>query len=132
MFNKTIWPLVILFLAIALVVLIFRNFLQSNGIDWQVVSGGNLIIYIITIVSLHLLTKGLTASNTPKFLGNAFGGILFKLMACAIAAFIYIFIARKDINKAGLFICMGLYLVYSFVEMKIIMKQTKELNDGRK
>lgn len=132
MFNKTVWPLVILFLVIAVAILIFRNFLQSNGIDWQVVSGGNLIIYIITIVSLHLLSKGLMAENTPKFLGNAFGGILLKLMACAIAAFIYIFIARKDINKAGLFVCMGLYLVYSFVEMKIIMKQSKEINNGRK
>lgn len=132
MFNKTIWPLVILFLIVAIVVLIFRNYLQENGIAWQVVSGGNLLIYIITIISLHLLSKGLTAENTPKFLGNAFGGILLKLMVCAIAAFIYIFVVRKAVNKPALFICMGLYLIYSFVEMRIILKQSKALNDGRK
>ena len=124
--------MVIMFLVIALIVLIFRNFLQANGIDWQLVSGGNLVIYLITTISLHLLSKGLTATTTPRFLGNALGGVFLKLMACAIAAGIYIYIARKDINKTGLFICMGLYLVYTFVEMKIIMKQSKELNNGRK
>jgi hypothetical protein len=132
MFNKTIWPLVVMFLIIALFILLFRNFLQERGVDWQVTSGGNLIIYVITIVSLHMLSKGLTAKSTPSFLGNAFGGIFLKLMACAIAAFIYIFTARKEVNKPALFICMGLYLVYTFVEMKIIMKQSKDLKDGRK
>ena len=132
MFNKSIWPLVILFLIVAILILVARNFLAEKGIDWQVISGGNLVIYIITVISLHLLTKGLNAPNTPKFLGNAFGGILFKLMACAIAAFIYIFIHGKNLNKPALFICMGLYLVYSFFEMKIIMKHNKELNNGRK
>jgi len=115
-----------------LIFLICRNFLQANGVDWQVVSGGNLLIYLITIASLHLLTKGLTAPNTPRFLGNAFGGILLKLMVCAIAAFIYIFMVRKAVNKPALFICMGLYLVYSFVEMRIILKHSKAINDGRK
>jgi hypothetical protein len=132
MFNKTIWPLVVLFLVIGLIILLFKDFLQERGVDWQVASGGNLVIYFITMVSLHMLSKGLTAKSTPGFLGNAFGGILLKLMACAIAAFIYIFTARNNINKPALFICMGLYLVYTFVEMKIIVKQSKELNDGRK
>jgi hypothetical protein len=125
-------PLVLLFLIIAALILFFREFLAGKGIDWQVISGGNLIIYIITITSLHLLNKGLKAENTSKFLGNALGGIFLKLMACAIAAFIYIFIFGKSLNKPAFFICMGLYLVYTFVEMKIILKESKQLNDGRK
>lgn len=132
MFNKSIWPLVVMFLITALFILIFRNYLNKYGIDWQVLSGGNLIIYLITFISLHLLSKGLKAESTPSFLSHSFGGILLKLMVCAIAAFIYIYISRKNINKPSLFICMGLYLVYSFIEMKIILKHSKDLKNGPK
>ena len=121
-----------MFLLIGVLILVFRRFLFENGIDWQVVSGGNLIIYFVTFISLHFLTKGLTAEGTPQFLRHSFGGILLKLMACAIAAFIYIFTVRKNINKPALFICMGLYLLYTFVEMRIILKHSKELKNGRK
>jgi hypothetical protein len=131
MFNKTIWPLVILFLVIGACILIFRQALDERGIDWQVVSGGNLIIYLITIISIHLLSKGLKAEGTHAFLNNAYSGVLFKLFGCAIAAFIYIFLT-KEINKPALFACMGLYLIYTFVEMRIILKQSKDLRNGRK
>jgi hypothetical protein len=124
MFNKSITPLVIIFLVIGAAIFILRNTLQQQGIDWQVVMGGNVFIYVITIISIHLLSKGLHADNTNAFLRNAYSGILLKLMACAGAAFIYILASGDRLNKPGLFVCMGLYLVYSFVEMSVIMKQS--------
>lgn len=129
MFNKSILPLVLLFLTIGSIVLIFRNFLEQNGVDWQVVSGGNLIIYLITVVSLHLLTRSLDAVNTPAFLRNAYSGILLKLVVCAVAAVIYIIASRNQVNKPAIFIMMGLYLVYTFVEMSIVMKHSKRKKD---
>jgi len=124
MFNKTIIPLVFVFLIIGALVLVFRNFLAQHGFDWQLLSGGNLFLYIITVVSMHMLTKGLRATNTHAFLRNAYTGVLIKLFACAGAAFIYILASGKNLNKPALFACMGLYLVYSFVEMSVLMKQS--------
>jgi hypothetical protein len=126
MFNKSVYPLVFVFLIVAVVILIGRNALQQQGIDWQVVMGGNVIIYVVTIISMHLLSRGMHAQSTHVFLRNAYSGILFKLMACAVAAFIYILLSGKSLNKPGLFVCMGLYLVYSFIEMRIIMKHSKQ------
>ncbi len=126
MFNKSVYPLVFVFLIAAAIILIGRSFLQQRGIDWQVAMGGNVVIYVITIISMHLLTKGMHAQSTHAFLRNAYSGILFKLMACAVAAFIYILASGKSLNKPGLFVCMGLYLVYSLVEMRIIMKHSKQ------
>src|SRR3982750_3137406 len=103
MFNKSIVPLVFIFLAIGLIVLLFRKFLEQHGIDWQVLSGGNLVIYLITIISLHMITKGLDAVSTHAFLRGAYSGILLKLVACAVAAFIYIAIAKKNVNKPSIF-----------------------------
>ena len=126
MFNKSIIPVVILFLITCAVILLGRSYLQQKGIDWEVLMGGNIFIYLITIISIHLLRKGLDAANTHAFLRNAYGGILLKLMACAGAAFVYILAAGSHLNKAALLICMGLYLVYSIAEITVIMKQSKQ------
>jgi hypothetical protein len=124
MFNKSIIPLVVVFLIIGVAVLVFKNILQQHGVDWQVLSGGNLFLYAVTMVSMHMLTKGLHASNTQAFLRGAYSGVLLKLFACAGAAFIYILASGDNVNKPALFACMGLYLVYTFVEMSVIMKQS--------
>ena len=125
MFNKSIVPLVIVFLISAALILVFRNTLTLQGFNWQVLSGGNLFIYLITVVSMHMLTKGINAENTNAFLRNAYGGIMFKLFGCAAAAFIYIFVSGKNINRSSLFACMFLYLIYTFIELSVIMKQSK-------
>jgi hypothetical protein len=124
MFNKSIIPLVIIFLVIGALILLGRNFLQQHGFDWQVLTGGNLFIYLVTTVSMQLLSKGLHAEKTQVFLRNAYSGIMVKLFACAAAAFIYILVSGNNVNKPGLFACMGLYLVYTFVELSVIMKQS--------
>jgi len=125
MFNKSIVPLVIVFLISAALILVFRNDLTLHGFNWQVLSGGNLFIYLITIVSMHMLTKGINAENTNAFLRNAYGGIMFKLFGCAAAAFIYILVSGKNINRSSLFTCMFLYLIYTFIELSVIMKLSK-------
>ncbi len=124
MFNKSVIPLVIVFLIIAGLIFIFREFLESRGFDWQVLSGGNLFVYLVTAVSMHLLSKGLNAPETNAFLRNAYGGIMVKLFASAGAAFIYIFISGKNLNKPALFASMFLYLLYTFVELSVIIKNS--------
>ncbi len=123
MFNKTILPLVFLFLVLGAFILIFRNLLAQNGFDWQLLSGANLLIYVITVVSMHLLTRGMNAPSTHVFLRNAYSGILLKLVACAAAAFIYIYVSGDHLNNSVLLSSMGFYLVYSFVEMYVLMKE---------
>lgn len=130
MFNKSITPLVIAFLVIGALILIFRHQLQARGVDWEVLSGGNLFIYVITIVSMHLLNKGMNAEHTQAFLRHAYSGILLKLFACAIAAFIYIAASGDNFNKKALLISMILYLVYSFIEMRVVLKQSKGNKNG--
>lgn len=119
-------PLVVVFLSTAGVILVLRNFLQQHGFDWQVLSGGNLIIYVITTISMQLLRQGMNATTTQGFMARAYGGIMVKLFACALAACIYIFVARSQVNKPALLTCMALYMVYTFVELKITLKQTNQ------
>lgn len=124
MFNKSVVPLVVIFLIVGVLIFVFRNSLESHGCDWQVLSAGNVFIYFVTVVSMHLLSKGLHAERTQVFLRNAYSGIMVKLFACAAAAFIYILVSGKNLNKPALFGSMGLYLIYTFVELSVIMKQS--------
>jgi hypothetical protein len=125
MFNKSVFPLIIVFLVIGAAILIYRKSLEQYGFDWQVLSGGNLFIYLVTAISIHLFNKGLNADSTPAFLRNAYSGILIRLFTLALAAFIYILIAGKNLSKPSLFACMGFYLIYSVVEMYILIKESK-------
>lgn len=124
MFNKSMLPLVFVFLVCAALTLAFRSFLQQHGFSWEVLSGGNLFIYVVTVISMHLLSKGMTAERTQVFIRNAYSGIMVKFFACAAGAFIYILINGKNLNKPSLFGCMFLYLVYTAVELTVIMKQS--------
>lgn len=124
MFNKTTAPLVVIFLVIAALIIIFKDSLQQNGFSPQVLLWGNVFLYVVTTMSMQLLRKGLHAQTTQVFLKNAYSGILLKLFACAAAAFIYIMAAGKNLNKPALFVCMALYLVYTFVELSVIIKQS--------
>lgn len=124
MFNRKIFPLIIVFMITAALIFLFRQILEVHGFDWQVLSGGNIFVYLVTAVSVHLLTKGINAPDTNAFLRNAYGAILIKLFACASAAFIYILYSGKLLNKPALFACMGLYIIYTFVELSVIFKQS--------
>jgi hypothetical protein len=132
MFHKTVIPLVIVFIITAGLIFIFRGFLETRGFDWLVLSGGNLFVYLVTAVSMHMLSRGLNAPETNAFLRNAYGGIMVKLFACAGAAFIYILLSGKNLNKPALFACMFLYLVYTFVELSLIMKYSNAKKNGKK
>ena len=131
MFNKTITPLVFVFLIFGACILVFRHQLAQYGFDWQMLSGSNLFIYVITVISMHLLTKGMNASNTHAFLRNAYSGILVKLFACAAAAFVYILVSGEFLNKPALLTSMGFYLVYSFVENYVILKESNRKKNAK-
>ena len=69
--------------------------------------------------------KGLNNPNPHAFVRSVYGSIMIKLFLCIIVALIYIAIYQKQLNKPALFTCMGLYLVYTFMEVSILMKMLK-------
>ena len=49
-----------------------------------------------------------------------------KFFVVAIAAFIYIMVTKKNVNKPALFFCMGLYIVYTFFEVSSLLRVLKQ------
>jgi hypothetical protein len=123
-------PLLIFFVALNALFISGRNMLNRWNADQEVLIGGNLLLFIITLLSLFIARKGLQNTNSYAFVRSVYSSIILKLFVCMIAAFIYIAVFKKDINKPALFTCMGLYLVYTFIEVSILTKILKGKANG--
>jgi len=122
---KAFTPVIIFFIALNAFFISGRNMLARWHIDQDVVIIGNLVLLLITLLSFTLALRGLKAPNPHTFVRSVYSSMIIKLFVCIIAVFGYVFFNKDSINKFGLFMCMGLYLVYSFMEVSILMKLLK-------
>ena len=119
---KGLLPVMLLFLVLAAFFIVGKNMLSRWDVDQGVLLAGNAILFIITLVSYALAHRGLNSTNSHAFVRAVYGSVMIKLFLCLIAAFIYISINKGNLNKPALFTCMGLYLVYTFMEVSALMK----------
>lgn len=115
-------PVILLFIMINGLAISLSSRLGFWGVSQDVLVGGNLFLFVITFISFLIARRGLQKDNTNAFVRSIYGSILFKLFVCLIAAFIYIAVQQKGLNKPAFFICMGLYLVYTFLEVSILTR----------
>jgi hypothetical protein len=119
-------PVVLLFIAINVLFVTGRHLFEKWNVDLNVALVGNIILVFITLFSFLLAKRGLNNSNPHAFVRSVYSSVMLKLFVCLIAAFVYISIYKSNLNKPALFICMGLYLVYTFLEVSILMKMLKQ------
>ncbi len=124
-------PVLIIFIFVSCFSILFTRSLVSWGIEPAVVTGGNILLFLVTLFSFLLYRKALLAANTHAFLRNVYSGMLLKLFTCIFAAFVYIATAGSDVNKAGIFVLMFLYLLYTFLEIAIVLRISRQIKQGK-
>ena len=127
---KPFLPIVLIFVALNGFFISGRNILARWQADQDVLIVGNLLLFVITFLSFLLAQKGLKKANPHAFVRSVYGSMMLKFFVCLMAAFIYIFTFRKELNKPALFICMGLYLVYTFIEVAALTRLLKQQKNG--
>jgi hypothetical protein len=128
--RRAFLPIVVLFIVLNAFFIIGKSLLDRWGASQDVLIWGNLLLFILTFVSYVIAQKGLKSPNTHAFIRSVYGSIMLKLFVSLIAAFIYIFLTRKDLNKPAFFTLMGLYLVYTFIEVSTLTKMLKQRAHG--
>jgi len=123
--NRLPLPLVLVFCASTALLLVFKKQLQAWGVDPQVVIAGNLLLFAVTLGSFLLYRRAMLHPTTMGFLRNTYSGLFLKLLACIIAIFAYVLIAREHVNKPGIFACIFLYFLYALLEMRSLMQWNK-------
>ncbi len=126
--NKAYFPVLYLFLALSIIFLGLRYTLPPEAVDYRVLQIGNLLLFIVGWISVRMSIKALDHKNVQVFLRLIYGSFMLKFFVLAVGAFIYISMYKKNINKPALFGCFGLYFIYTFIEVRSVMKQRKKIN----
>ncbi len=129
--KKTIRPILLVFIVANALLIVFRKQLISKGVDADVCILGNLLMCAVTILSIYMINKNLKSDNPHAFVRGVNSSVLMKLMICAGVAFAYIIVVGSNkVNAPALFIFMGFYILYTFLEVRILTALNKEKNNG--
>ncbi len=123
--RKSFIPIALLFVLLTALFIAGKTYLEGWGLDQGVLLIGNTFLFVITLLSFMIAVRGLNTTNPHAFVRSVYASIMLKLFITIIAAFIYIATYKKELNKPAFFTLMGLYLVYSFMEVSILTKMLK-------
>jgi hypothetical protein len=119
-------PAIILFLLLNSGFLVMTKNLEEWGFNYPVLLIGNLVVFAISFLSYYMAVRGLSTKNNHAFFRWVYGSVMLKLFLLAGVAFIYIMMNKKEVNKPALFFCMGMYIIYTFIEVSALMKVNKQ------
>lgn len=122
---KIYLPLVLTYLFINALLFTLGARLSNWKMDRDVLIVGNLVLVGATALSLFFYLRSLRTAKGTDLLKYVYAGVFTKLIICILAVFPYVIIAGKQVNKPALIICAGLYLVYSAIEVSILLKHNK-------
>jgi len=123
--GKSFLPIAAVFIVILLAVLITRDWLAAQwNMDYRVVLVGNIVLFLATAFSFYLYSRALRNNNVQVFLRMMYASLLVKMMFCLLATLVYLFVS-KDVNKAGIIASLALYVVYTYIEVKVLMRLSK-------
>jgi hypothetical protein len=124
-------PMILIFILVNAFFVAGKNMLVKWGIDQSVVIIGNLVLFLVSLLSFLLSRRSMKSDNPNVFVRAMYAGVMIKLFACVIAAFIYFSAAKPNVNKPGLFVCMGLYMVYTAVEISSLTKLLRKQKNAK-
>jgi len=131
--NKKIFaPVIFAFIIFNGIIIILKTFFKGNGFDTDFLMVANIFFFVLSLAGFFLQRKGLQSDNTNVFIRSVYSAILVKLFVCIIAVTIYAFIKRRNIDKSAIFFSMGLYIVYTSIEVATLMKVAKGKTNAKK
>jgi len=124
-----VFGFIAIFILANIILIILKNQVPGD-IDFAVLFVGNAILFVATLISFYLYRKAIINKNPHVFVRFVYGGLLMKMIICIAAALVYILIARNNVNKIALFGCFGLYIIYTFAEVRMLIQLSKQQKDA--
>lgn len=127
--QKPFMPVIVLFIVLNGFFIAAKGLLARYNFNQDVLIIGNAFLFVITLITFLMSRRSLQNPNPHAFVRAVYGSIIIKLFASMIVAMIYIFTFKKELNKPALFTVMGLYLVYTFLEVSVLTRLLKQPKD---
>jgi hypothetical protein len=119
-------PVFLLFVVLTALFVSAKSMLTRRNVDQDVLIIGNLLLLVVTVLSYLLLYRGIQSVNPHSFVRAMYLSFIIKFFIIVLAAALYILIAKSNVNKPALIICLFLYLVYTFIEVSVLTKMMKQ------
>ena len=128
--RKPYFPIIIIAFVVNCLLLATGKRLASWGIDQDVLIVGNLFMFLITLVSMIVIMKGMTQVKTMSFIRSVNMAFIVKFFLVIAAVVVYV-LSVKEVNRGAVLASMGLYLLYTFLEVRILLSQMNRKPDGK-
>ena len=124
--RKPWWPIVLVYVFTTALFITGKRWATNWNADTDILIIGNTVLLLATLVSFILYQRSLSNNKPQAFLRYIYSGMFLKMIICLVAAFIYITVASGGVNKPALFGCMFLYFLYTFIEVSILLRMSKQ------
>lgn len=123
--NRPIVLFGLLFLFFSGLFIICNNLFSASSFSLPVVLTGNFVLFAATIISFAFYKKSLDNNKGTYIVRMMYSALLAKMFICLIAMACYIIVRRSAVDKPAIIICFGLYMIYTFAELNVLMKMSK-------
>ena len=127
---KKFIPVIALFVLINILVFIFTKNLTAAGFNIAFLLVANLVLFILSFFGFFIQSKGVRSTNINAFIRGVYSSLLLKMFVIVAAILIYILIMGGEVNKPSLYTAMGIYLIYTSIEVIQLMKLARKKPDA--
>lgn len=124
--RNTFLPLLAIFMLVNIVCIGYAEQLAAKRIDAAVVQGANALLFVIAVISGMMHYRALKGNNPHAFVRSIVSAMVLKLFSIAGAVLIYVYIMGPKKNIPAILIGMGLYIIYTIVEVTGAFRLNKE------
>jgi len=122
LFDKQMMPLWTVFLLVLGLLGIGWNKLPAKQINPWVVLVANALLLGIALLNIAFHRASLQKKNPQAVLRSVMGATMVKLFVLAALVIIYLVSAGSARSIYALIVSMGLYIIYSWLETKILLQ----------
>jgi hypothetical protein len=124
--RNTFLPLLAIFLLVNIGCIAYADQLAAHKVDTAVVKSANALLFVIAVICGMMHYRALKSDNPHAFVRSVMGATVLKLFSIAGAVLIYVYITGPRRNVPAILIGMGLYIVYTIVEVTGAFRLNKE------
>ncbi len=121
-YLQLIRPLIITFLIVNGMLIPFHEPLAAKGVDGDVVIAANFLLFAFSLLNIYFQSRNINNPNPNAVIRGVMAGMFLKLFGLAAAAMIYLLAAGSGRSVYAVFMSMGLYIIYTWLEVRISLR----------
>jgi Ni/Fe-hydrogenase subunit HybB-like protein len=122
LFDKQTRPLWIVFVLVTGMLALSWKLLPSKNINPWVVFTANALLLGVSLLNIAYHRASLKKKNPQAVLRSVMASTMVKLFVLAALAMIYLLAAGSNRSVYAVILSMGLYIIYSWMETKILLQ----------